>query len=85
MLTVMNYNNVINISTFNLPLLVNDSILHSRELVKKRLWRLWKSDRTKLLLVSSTQNLGDEHIHDSIVYYGLQRSFRCQIRIIVVW
>jgi hypothetical protein len=46
MLTVMNYSNVINIYTFNLPLLVNDSILHSRELVKKRLWKLWKSDRT---------------------------------------
>jgi hypothetical protein len=83
MLTVMNYSNVlINISTFNLPLLINDSILHSRELVMKRLWKI---DRTKLLLVSSTQNLGDENIHDSIVYYGLQRSFRCQIGIVVVW
>jgi len=85
MLTVMNYSNVINISTFNLPLLVNDSILHSRELVKKRLCRFWKSDRTTLLLVSSTQNLGDKNIHDSIVYYGLQRSFMYQIGIIIVW
>jgi hypothetical protein len=82
MLTVMNYSNVlINIYAFNLPPLVNDSILHFRELVVKRFLKI---DRTKLWLVSSSRNFV-ENIHYSIADYGLQRSFRCRIGVIVVW